>query len=204
MDFNIDAKINGAYIVMGMLYGERDLDRTIVISMRCGQDSDCNPSNAGGILFTTLGMKKLPVRFTSALDGSIEFSHTAYDFDALLEVCEKLTRQAAVRSGGRIEKNAAGQETLVIPQAAPKPSAYETCWAPGPISNSRFTEAEMKQINLPPDPPRRARGAAPPIDISQPLRRLRPVGRYATAVAPWSPACGTNGADVRISSSRTL
>ncbi len=46
--FNIDAKINGAYIVMGLLYGKGDPDQTIVIATRCGQDSDCNPSNAGG------------------------------------------------------------------------------------------------------------------------------------------------------------
>ena len=32
--FNIDAKINGAYIVMGLLYGKRDLDQTIIISTR--------------------------------------------------------------------------------------------------------------------------------------------------------------------------
>jgi hypothetical protein len=47
-DFNIDAKINGAYIVMGLLYGKGDIEKTIKISMQCGQDSDCNPSNAAG------------------------------------------------------------------------------------------------------------------------------------------------------------
>ena len=57
MTFNIDAKINGAYIVMGLLYGRGDPDETIIIAMRCGQDSDCNPSNAGGILFTTIGFR---------------------------------------------------------------------------------------------------------------------------------------------------
>ena len=48
-DFNIDAKINGAYIVVGLLYGKGDPDKTIIISTRCGQDSDCNPSNAAGM-----------------------------------------------------------------------------------------------------------------------------------------------------------
>jgi hypothetical protein len=57
MDFNIDAKINGACIVMGLLYGNRDLDQTTIISCRCGHDSDCNPSSAAGILFTTIGME---------------------------------------------------------------------------------------------------------------------------------------------------
>ena len=30
--FNIDAKLNGAYIVMGLLYGEGDPDKTLEIS----------------------------------------------------------------------------------------------------------------------------------------------------------------------------
>ena len=34
-------------IVMGLLYGQGNMDNTIVISMRCGQDSDCNPVQRG-------------------------------------------------------------------------------------------------------------------------------------------------------------
>ena len=30
--FNIDAKLNGAYIVMGMLYGEGDFEKTMEIT----------------------------------------------------------------------------------------------------------------------------------------------------------------------------
>ena len=45
-DFNIDAKINSAYVVLGLLYGEDDFDKTLDISTRAGQDSDCNPATA--------------------------------------------------------------------------------------------------------------------------------------------------------------
>ncbi|MBM4092802.1 MAG: ADP-ribosylglycohydrolase family protein, partial [Planctomycetes bacterium] len=75
-DFNIDAKINGAYIVMGLLYGQGDMDKTIIISTRCGQDSDCNPANSGGVLGTVIGRSKLPDKFTSAIDPNGKFSHT--------------------------------------------------------------------------------------------------------------------------------
>lgn len=145
-DFNIDAKINAAYIIMGMLYGRGDLDETMIISTRCGQDSDCNPSNAGGILFTTIGFRNLPKRFTSAIDPEGEFSHTPYTFPRLIEVSEDLVRQAVKRIGGKIETDAVGKEILVIPNQAPRPSRLERCWEPGLIANSRFLEAEMKQI----------------------------------------------------------
>ena len=145
-DFNIDAKINGAYIVMGLLYGKGDPDQTIIISTRCGQDSDCNPSNAGGILFTTIGFKNLPEKFTSALNPEGKFSHTPYNFPTLVEVSKKLVRQSVKRAGGRVETNAEGKEVFVIPIQKPKPGKLEQCWEPGPVANSRFTESEMAQI----------------------------------------------------------
>ncbi|UCG58484.1 MAG: ADP-ribosylglycohydrolase family protein [Phycisphaerales bacterium] len=145
-DFNIDAKINGAYIVIGLLYGEGDPDKTIVISTRCGQDSDCNPSNSGGVLFTTIGFENLPDKFKSALDPEGKFSHTPYNFPTLVEVCEKLVREAVVKAGGRIETDGDGKEVFVVPVRKPRPSALEQCWEPGPSANSRFTEAEMGKI----------------------------------------------------------
>jgi hypothetical protein len=34
--FNIDAKLNGAYIALGLLYGNRDFGKTIEIATRSG------------------------------------------------------------------------------------------------------------------------------------------------------------------------
>ena len=145
-DYNIDAKINGAYIVMGLLYGQGDPDKTIIISTRCGQDSDCNPSNAGGVLFTTIGFENLPDKFTSALNPVGKFSHTPYNFPTLVKVCEQLVRQAIKRAGGRVEKNKDGQEVFVIPVRKPRPSNLEQCWEPGPVANSKFSKKEKAQI----------------------------------------------------------
>jgi hypothetical protein len=150
-DFNIDAKINGAYVVMGLLYGGRDIDKTIIVATRCGQDSDCNPSNAGGVLFATIGYSKLPERFTVGLDNNGVFSHTEYNFPKLITACEKIARQAVVRCGGKIEKDANGAEVFVIPVQTPKPGKLENCWEPGPIANSKFTDEEKAQIKAKPE-----------------------------------------------------
>ncbi len=148
-DFNIDAKINAAYIVMGLLYSEGDPDKTIIISTRCGQDSDCNPSNSGGILFTTIGFKNLPDKFKSALNPEGKFSHTPYNFPTLVEVSKKLVRQAVKREGGRMLKNRQAQDVFIIPVRKPKPSKLEQCWEAGPVAHSKFTEEEMAQIKVP-------------------------------------------------------
>lgn len=142
----IDVKINGAYILIGMLYGKRDLDQTIIISTRCGQDSDCNPSNAAGVLFTTLGTSKLPTRFKENLDQETYFAHTAYNFPKLLDVCEKFAREYVVREGGHIEIADNGEEIFVIPVKKPIPSPLVFSWDPEPIENTLFTEKEMAEI----------------------------------------------------------
>ena len=146
----IDVKINGAYILMGLLYGKGDFDKTIIISTRCGQDSDCNPSNAAGVLFMTTGFEKLPARFTEKLDHEKNFIFTEYNVNSLLAVCEKLTREFLIREGGRIEKDAKGEEVFVIPVKTPIPNVLDLSWEPGPIADSRFTDEEKAKIRFGP------------------------------------------------------
>ncbi|MGQ9650459.1 MAG: ADP-ribosylglycohydrolase family protein [Phycisphaerae bacterium] len=169
-DYNIDAKINGAYIVMGLLYGKGDLDQSIIISTRCGQDSDCNPSSAAGVLFTTLGFSKVPERFKEKLDEQTYWSHTSYNFPKLIDACEKVARQAVAKSGGRIEKDADGEEVFILPIARPVPGRLEQCWEPGPIAGSRFTAEEMAQIKPPQEAPRQSTR----VDLSEALAKFAP------------------------------
>ena len=58
--FDIDARLNAAYVVLGLLYGQGDMTKTIAIATRAGQDSDCNPSSAAGILGAIIGYSKIP------------------------------------------------------------------------------------------------------------------------------------------------
>jgi hypothetical protein len=169
--FNIDAKINGAYVVMGLLYGRGDLDKTMLIACRCGQDSDCNPSNAAGVLFTTFGASKAPSRFTEKLNLSAKFSYSDYTLPKVHEVCEKLARAAVVKAGGRIEKDANGEEVFVIPVREPKPSTLEQCWEPGPIAESRFSEEEMAKIKPQPRP---KTGGGQAVDLKAAVEKFAP------------------------------
>lgn len=60
LGFNIDAKINSAYVAIGLLYGEGDFTKSVDIAARCGQDADCNPGTVGGVLGVMLGYKNIP------------------------------------------------------------------------------------------------------------------------------------------------
>jgi hypothetical protein len=68
----LDVRINGAYVYMGLLYGDGDFWKSMNIAMRCGLDSDCNPSTVGGILGTALGMKAIPEKWAILRDLPIE------------------------------------------------------------------------------------------------------------------------------------
>lgn len=142
----IDVRLNGACVVLGLLYGAGDLDRSMELAMRCGWDSDCNPANVGGILMAARGYGALPAKYVEKLDGSLKFSYTSYNLPALFAVCEKLARQVVVRYGGRVEKGTDGAECFVIPVQTPVPDAFIPSWkAPAP-TGARYTEAERAKI----------------------------------------------------------
>ncbi len=143
----IDAKINGAFIVLGLLYGGGDMDQTILYSMRCGLDSDCNPSNAAGILGCAMGYRGLPEKFKTGLDTAAKFSYSDYNFDSLLRVSEFLTREFVIRNGGKILKDSQGEEIFHIKNAEVLPSEFEPAYDPGPFDEAnRYSAAEYSKI----------------------------------------------------------
>lgn len=143
----IDSKINGAFIVMGLLYGEGDMEKTIRVSMQCGLDSDCNPSNAAGILGAMMGFEKIPDKFKSALDENKKFSYSNYDFNKLLKVSESFTRRFIIDEGGKIEQKSKGSEVLYVPRSSPVPSAFKPSYDPGVVpKDSLYTPEELEQV----------------------------------------------------------
>jgi hypothetical protein len=147
--FDIDAKLNGAYVAMGLLYGEGDPDKTIMIAARCGQASSGNSSSAAGILFTSIGFRSLPERFKLALDPWGKFAGTSYSFPTVIDVCEDLARQAVVGCGGEVEADAEGREYLVIPAQKLRIEAVRQSWAAELPTRSRYPEKEVIAIAAP-------------------------------------------------------
>jgi hypothetical protein len=103
--FDIDAKVNAAYVVIGLLYGEKDFTKTLEITTRCGQDADCNPSTAGGILGTILGYDHIPAFWKMGLKEaeSINFKYTTMSLNTVYDVGLKHALQNIIRSGGTIQ-----------------------------------------------------------------------------------------------------
>ncbi len=103
--FNIDAVINSAYIIIGLLYGEGDFFKTIDIATRCGQDSDCNPASAGGILGTVFGYSHIPERWMKNLKEveDMNFAYTDISLNKTYRMGFEQALQVIERNGGKVD-----------------------------------------------------------------------------------------------------
>lgn len=129
--YNIEAKLNAAYIVIGLLYGNGDFTQTMDISMRCGQDSDCNPANAVGILGTMMGYSKIPQQYLSAL-AQVENRKVVYTGASLADIYQmsyKQAEQMIARNGGTVSQDSvtiAVQQPVAVPFEESFPGYYPT------------------------------------------------------------------------------
>jgi hypothetical protein len=105
--FNIDAKMNSAWIILGLLYGEGDFGKTISISTRAGDDSDCNPASSGGILGTILGYKKIPEFWKQGLADvePIDFKYTTMSLLDTYEMSYKHALELIKKNGGEVREH---------------------------------------------------------------------------------------------------
>lgn len=104
---SIEAKLNSAYVVMGLLYGQKDFGRTMDVATRCGNDSDCNPSTAAGILGTIYGYSAIPDKWLNAVKEveDTEFDHTDISLNIAYEMSYRHSLEMIKHYGGNITDN---------------------------------------------------------------------------------------------------
>lgn len=105
--YNIDAKLNSAWVVMGLLYGNKDFERTLEVATRCGDDSDCNPATAAGILGTMLGYSNIDAKWIDKIKEveNIPFSHTDISLNKAYRLSFAQALEMIKRGGGELTDN---------------------------------------------------------------------------------------------------
>jgi len=63
---------NLAIVLIAMLYGWPDYEKTVCISVMQGMDTDCNGATAGSIIGAALGAKRLPEKWIKPLGGLLD------------------------------------------------------------------------------------------------------------------------------------
>ncbi len=122
LGFNIDAKINSAYVAIGLLYGDGDFTRSVDIAARCGQDADCNPATVGGVLGVMLGYDKIPAFWLKPLQEieKSNFESTEVSLEKAYGWSMSHALGTIAKSGGKTD----GEE-VTIPLTPPVPVAFE-------------------------------------------------------------------------------
>jgi hypothetical protein len=120
--FNIDARLNGAYIALGLLYGGGDFARTLEVATRAGQDSDCNPSSAAGILGVMVGYDRIPDVWRSGIPDlrDRKFAYTNYSFEDIVRSTRDRALDVVRQAGGSVT-----DDTVTIPRQLPAPPTLE-------------------------------------------------------------------------------
>lgn len=121
--FNIDAKLNGAYVVMGLLYGDGDWYKTMNYATRAGQDADCNPANAAGILGALIGAHAIPAQYREPVHNTYWNKTLAglpdsYEVDVLAEDTAQVGLKVLLANGGEVVSRS-GKLVLRIPAQEP-------------------------------------------------------------------------------------
>jgi hypothetical protein len=121
-EFNIDAGLNGAFIALGLLYGGGDFARTLDVATRAGQDSDCNPSSAAGILGVVLGYAAIPEPWKAGIPAlaDTKFEYTNYSFNGIVSSTMARAMRIVERAGGTVTS-----KELIVPHQEPAAPVLE-------------------------------------------------------------------------------
>lgn len=144
--FNIDAKMNSAYVTIGLLYGKKDFYRTMDIAARCGQDSDCNAATAAAVLGTLTGYDRIPEMWKEALYevADLPFAYTDVSLNKLYELTYELALETIRQEGGSVQGNEITIRTQ-DPVAVRYEKSFEGHYPAGKIAVNKHLEKEAKQ-----------------------------------------------------------
>jgi hypothetical protein len=146
--FNIDASVNSAYILLGLLYGEGDFEKTMEISTRAGQDSDCNPASAAGILGTMMGYDAIEDKWLAAIDpiADIDFQYTTISLNDVYEMGFDQALQVIEKYGGKVEEDMVTikyESPVAVPLEVAFPDVY-----PYRVTRAAPPEGNRRRSNM--------------------------------------------------------
>ena len=66
-----DARINVPFTFLALLYGQNDLQETLLCALRCGYDTDCTLATAGALIGQILGARAIPAHLKEPIGDQL-------------------------------------------------------------------------------------------------------------------------------------
>jgi len=110
-----DAPSNIGIIIIGLLYGENNFDRSLCVTVNCGEDTDCTAATLGALYGIINGIESIPQKWIDPIGKKIKIAYLNIgdlgflgallpaDLDELTDRTEKLMRKIAARQGLPVE-----------------------------------------------------------------------------------------------------
>lgn len=142
------AVLNGAAVVMALLYSGGDFDTAIRIAAMAGWDTDCNASTAGGVMGIIRGAEGIPTRWDIFNDRYKNISIRGLPmWMSISEIAAKIAalgEKTVAARGGRVEGG-----RLVIPVQTPvPPSRAEAPFPVGPRREAEWNDLRGEKLAL--------------------------------------------------------
>jgi ADP-ribosylglycohydrolase len=80
---------NAAFVLLGLLYGKGDFEKSITIAVMAGLDTDCNGATTGSILGVILGAKQLPAKWVKPIDDKIESAVLGFNYSRISDLAKR-------------------------------------------------------------------------------------------------------------------
>jgi len=85
---------NLAFVLIGLLYGGKELGDTITKSVMCGFDTDCNGATSGSIIGAIIGARELPTKWIGPLGDRVESAVLGFAENGITDLARRTTRLA--------------------------------------------------------------------------------------------------------------
>lgn len=80
---------NICFIVLSLLEGNLDYERTICTAVMCGTDTDCNSGNAGSVVGAAIGFDKIPEKWTVPLNDTVRSAVAKFGTGSITDLVER-------------------------------------------------------------------------------------------------------------------
>jgi len=92
---------NIAFLIIGLLYGRGDFEKTILYAVNCGDDTDCTAATAGSIMGIILGEDGIPEKWKAPIGRgirtvSIDIMHNNIDIPDTIDILTDRTVKQAI------------------------------------------------------------------------------------------------------------
>jgi hypothetical protein len=105
--FSIDASLHCAYIVMSLLYGENEMQKSMEIAVRSGQDCDCTAANVGAVFGVMYGYDAIDENWKSHIPKMEDkpFYQNDYTYKKAVSQTLIFAEENILNNGGSVKKD---------------------------------------------------------------------------------------------------